>query len=40
MIVDLNAHNGEILCIKASIEGDKLITGSADSLAKVWVVSE
>lgn len=35
-LLDLTGHQGEIVSINFSSDGDKVITGSFDGTAKVW----
>jgi len=37
-LVTLKGHNGEIISLNFSSEGDRVITGSFDNTARVWDV--
>ena len=38
MLFDLEGHDGEIISLNFSSDGDKIITGSFDKTARVWDV--
>jgi len=38
-IMSLNGHEGEIVSLNFSAEGDKIITGSFDHTARIWDVN-
>lgn len=35
-IYTLNGHEGEVICVNFSAEGDLLLTGSFDGTARIW----
>jgi len=37
--MSLNGHEGEIVSLNFSAEGDKIVTGSFDHTARIWDVN-